>query len=137
MNEQLYWGILILSALILLVLAGVLRQYLSIRGNMAARSMLHKERVLALSNKLVPPSGDSFPVVPIRMSRLGSAYLAKLVTIPGLVLFFGGVGIGIGFLNSTRLREWASLAWIPILMGAGLLLYLLIARKYFKENPRS
>jgi hypothetical protein len=136
MTEQLYWGILTLATGVLLVLAGVLRHYLSIRGNLAARNMLHKERMSALSKDLEPPSADPFPVASVRESRLGSAYLAKLITVPGLVLLFGGIGMGLGFLNSTHLREWASLAWIPIFMGGGLLLYLLIARKYFKEKPK-
>lgn len=136
MNENLYWGILVVSAAVLLALVWLLRHYISIHGNLSARSMLHKERMTALSKDMAPPGVDSFPVAPLRESRLRSAYLAKLVTIPGLVLSFGGIGMGVGFLNSARLREWACLAWIPILTGVGLLLYLAIARNYFKENPR-
>jgi hypothetical protein len=134
MNERLGWGLLFLVALAVWIIAGLLRHYLSMRANLSARSMLHKERLTSLSKGVAQPGADVFPMVPVRESRLGSAYLAKLVTIPGLVFSFGGIGMGIAFLNSTRLKEWASLAWIPFFIGAGLVLYLLIARKYFKEG---
>jgi hypothetical protein len=99
--------------------------------------MLEKERLTALSKGVTAPGSDSFSMVPVKEWKFDYIDVTKIVSISGLILFFGGIGMGIGFFQSTRLKEWASLAWIPSFVGAGLLLYLLIAREYFKEGPRS
>ena len=102
---------------------------------MRVREMLHRERMAAIekglplhdlpADLLVEPGDDPRAAVNIERTALGA----------GLVLLLGGIGMVIGLLLVPETRETAgmndlaSLGAIPMMVGAGLLLYYVLSRR--------
>lgn len=102
---------------------------------MRIRELLHRERMAALekglplhdlpADLLVEPGDDPRAAVNIERAALGA----------GLVLLLGGIGMVIGLFLVPETRETggmsdlASLGAIPMMVGAGLLLYYVLSRR--------
>lgn len=136
MNARLYWGILIASVVVIFALCSVLRSYFTARALLGARTMLHRERMTALSKGTDLPKEDLQAAVNGRALGFVTLPFRKLATISGLVLFLGGLGAlwALGVSERADLRSLASLALVPTFVGLGLTLYPVALRKYI-ERP--
>jgi hypothetical protein len=131
MNERMYWGLLGLVFFWLLVTT--IRLYVLLRMKVEARDLLHKERVAAIANArtdLPPPDPEfasEFPLLPFIKHYGGRNFLL----LSGITLTIGGLGVWLAlhFSNLTALSNWVSIAWIPGLLGLGLIVSYLFTRE--------
>jgi hypothetical protein len=135
MNERLYWGILVVAAAVACVLLGVLKRYFTMRAILSSRTMLHREKMTALSKGVDLPKEDQNIVLNGRAFGFVTFPFRKLATLSGLVLFLGGLGTLLAFVVSEKanLKSLASLALIPTFVGLGLALYPVALKKYIEK----
>jgi hypothetical protein len=90
-----------------------------------ARDLLHKERVAAIAKKRVdlPPADPEFtgefPLLPFIRHYGGR----NALLLGGTTLTTGGLGVWLAlyYSNAGALANWSSIAWIPGLLGIGMI----------------
>lgn len=120
---------------------GILKHYLLDQALVKRREMVHKERILAMEKGLSIEDLQSpeEPLVLNSSSQEKTLAWVRLASLGiGLVLILGGVGIcGAFYITEVaEVQEVWPLGLIPLLCGAGLLLFFLLS-KSFKESLKS
>ncbi|MEE8525076.1 MAG: hypothetical protein V3T72_14160 [Thermoanaerobaculia bacterium] len=131
-------GVVLILGLIAL---SILRKHLIEYKQLRLREILHQERLKAMETKMPLPELPvddrqllaSAAVPPRNGSALSAIMWVRLVSLClGLFMFFGGVGMSVGYLASSASglsRIW-TLGFIPALAGIGLLLFYRLSRGF-------
>jgi hypothetical protein len=132
MDKDLYRGLIVVGGIGLWIALGIVWRYLSIRGIVNARTMLHKERMAALAaGRELPQDYRSERLYRERIARIP---LKKIGVVCALLLVGLGLGVLVGFQTSESqsLRQAMTLGWIPLFLGIALLVYPAISGEYKK-----
>jgi FtsH-binding integral membrane protein len=131
MTQELMWAIVALSALLLILGAGLIGYSIQRTSRVKMRDLLHSERMAAMKKGISLPESDSEAAWKSSASlRFTHMPALKIISLCGVVLLFGGIGLIVGFRNSSYqiLKELESLGYIPGFMGLGLTLYSVVLR---------
>ena len=110
--------------------------YIKMKKNQQKRDFLHRERMLAMEKGIPLPEFPDFeeddqrPLLE-QLSESTARIAPKLPLGCGLVLIFGGAGVLVALSKAQDPefhRAW-SLGFIPVFLGAGLILYYLLTRE--------
>jgi hypothetical protein len=139
MTDSMKWTLVIGAILLLWALIHQLYNILRLRSTVRFREWLHVE-ILAAINKGVSDqelfsaqaSGTSENKFGIELyRRVLHASAAKILSLTGIVLTFGGGGLMAALkLINNRSAEFWSIGLFPCILGAGLILFALMLRKY-------
>jgi hypothetical protein len=119
------------------VVLGIIADFMRQRRKMQQQELLQKERLMAMEQGVPLPewnpallADDAYGTVSPEVHERRLQFFRFIVLCLGVVLAFGGVGMGIGFGMSmeTDLRKLASVGAIPFMTGLGLLLFYFLTR---------
>lgn len=146
MNEQQMWVVLqtlpFLGLLAFLLIGWHLRQLRTLK----LMEMRHRERLAAIEKGLAvpePPREPESMIVIGGVGNGGTGSYERAALASGLVLTLGGAGFLVALSvmaqiqNLSKLAAIAVLGLIPMLVGAGLLLYVVLCRRLDRGSPRS
>jgi hypothetical protein len=129
MNESLAWAIVALIGALLGLGTALGAYYIRLRTKLKVREMLYRERLAAIAKGINNPVYESSQpgLANSTGNRLANVPAIKMLSLCGVVLFFGGIGLAMGFYNSeyAMLAKVASLSFIPLAVGLGLIIYTL------------
>lgn len=135
MSYEQMWAVIGISMMGAFAGLAIWARHLRDAKRVAMREMIHRERMMALEKGLAPPEVPAEVASGEERGIDAAAWVGRAALLTGLALAFAGFGLFVSFSmvpnrpEVSGLGDLASMGFLPIFTGVGLLLFYVLDRR--------